>query len=32
MSDGTKLKSQGGTGIAKSFWEWNEAQVNLYVR
>ncbi|KAM0443753.1 hypothetical protein ACHAO4_010434 [Trichoderma viride] len=31
MIDGTKPESQGGTGIAASFWEWTEAQIERYI-
>ncbi|KAH6603969.1 short-chain dehydrogenase [Trichoderma cornu-damae] len=30
MIDGSKPKSQGGTGIANNFWEWTEAQIKPY--
>lgn len=27
----SKSKAEGGTGIAESFWEWNEEQVKSFV-
>ncbi|KAF4979048.1 hypothetical protein FZEAL_4679 [Fusarium zealandicum] len=30
MASGSKLETEGGTGIAKRFWEWTEAQVKLH--
>ncbi|VUC36588.1 unnamed protein product [Clonostachys rosea] len=31
MLDAAKTKEEGGTGVAKSFWDWSEEQVKLYV-
>ncbi|KAK8055585.1 short-chain dehydrogenase [Apiospora rasikravindrae] len=31
LKEGSRLKEEGGTGIAKEFWDWNEAQVRSYV-
>ncbi|KAK1240128.1 hypothetical protein MKX08_007570 [Trichoderma sp. CBMAI-0020] len=30
MIDGTRPESQGGTGIAASFWDWTETQIERY--
>lgn len=27
----SKSESEGGTGIAEKFWEWNEQQVKPYI-
>ncbi|PVI04821.1 NAD(P)-binding protein [Periconia macrospinosa] len=31
LYEATKSKSEGGTGIAKEFWEWSEKQVEAYL-
>ncbi|KAK3379066.1 hypothetical protein B0T24DRAFT_568810 [Lasiosphaeria ovina] len=31
MVDGTKTEAEGGTGIARRFWEWTEEQVAPYL-
>ncbi|KAI5925275.1 hypothetical protein F4810DRAFT_708661 [Camillea tinctor] len=31
LYEATKRKSEGGSGIAKEFWEWNEKQVEPYL-
>ncbi|KAI1412438.1 NAD(P)-binding protein [Hypoxylon sp. FL1857] len=31
MVAATKAKSEGGTGIAREFWDWTDAQVNKYI-
>lgn len=31
LQDGTKDESEGGTGTAKKFWEWQEEQVKPYL-
>ncbi|KAJ8132787.1 hypothetical protein O1611_g838 [Lasiodiplodia mahajangana] len=31
LKEGTKTEAEGGTGIAKAFWEWNEDQVRQYL-
>ncbi|KAI1822973.1 short-chain dehydrogenase [Xylaria intraflava] len=30
LVDGSKLEAEGGTGIARKFWEWSEAQTKPY--
>ncbi|KAI0966402.1 hypothetical protein F4678DRAFT_293173 [Xylaria arbuscula] len=30
LDQGTRTKEEGGTGIAKQFWEWNDKQVQPY--
>ncbi|KAI0181838.1 NAD(P)-binding protein [Hypoxylon sp. FL1284] len=30
MVDGSKTKAEGGTGIAREFWEWTDSQVRLH--
>lgn len=32
MIAGSKTQAEGGTGIAKEFWEWSEAQIKLQAR
>ncbi|KAM6510079.1 short-chain alcohol dehydrogenase [Fusarium falciforme] len=32
MVAGSKTRAEGGTGIAKEFWEWSEAQVKLHTK
>lgn len=32
MVAGSKTRAEGGTGIAKEFWEWSEAQVKLHAK
>ncbi|RYP83763.1 hypothetical protein DL769_001295 [Monosporascus sp. CRB-8-3] len=31
LQEATKTKAEGGSGIAKEFWEWNEKQVEPYL-
>ncbi|KAJ3579843.1 hypothetical protein NPX13_g715 [Xylaria arbuscula] len=31
LKDATKTKAEGGTGVAKEFWEWNENQIRPYL-
>ncbi|KAI1139780.1 NAD(P)-binding protein [Hypoxylon sp. FL0543] len=31
MVAATKTKSEGGTGVAREFWDWTDAQVNKYI-
>ncbi|KAM0425967.1 hypothetical protein ACHAPT_008906 [Fusarium lateritium] len=32
MIAGSKTRAEGGTGIAKEFWEWSEAQLKLHTK
>ncbi|XXG97577.1 hypothetical protein Hte_003882 [Hypoxylon texense] len=31
MVNASKTKSEGGTGVARDFWNWTDAQVNLHI-
>lgn len=31
LREGTKAKTEGGSGIAEDFWEWNETQIKPYL-
>jgi len=31
LLEASKTKEEGGTGIAKQFWEWTEEQVTAYL-
>jgi retinol dehydrogenase-12 len=31
LQEATKTKSEGGSGIGKEFWDWNEKQVQSYL-
>lgn len=31
LERGSKPESEGGTGIARKFWEWTEEQVKAYL-
>ena len=31
LAEASKAKTEDGTGIARSFWEWNEEQVKSFL-
>lgn len=31
LKEATKTQAEGGSGIAKDFWEWNEEQVRPFL-
>ncbi len=31
LVEASKLVTEGGTGIARAFWEWNEEQIESYL-